>query len=310
MRTARSSRPWRGQRCARGGRRGRPRGGALGSVHDLPRCVVQTGQVPHVDLDHDRSPLEDFVALHSANDAGDLHRRLLCFGDGGGNKADAFEPWCLFHKVHADEPDGAAATALLLLTDRRWRNATSRLVRRIEESGLVPDDHLDLLAQTFLAAGPQVYWEAPGDWFGGPTIVLDPGASDAVGVIEDKDPDEPDDGPVVFAREIRPPLRRWAATRAVRSDPASWGALVKRARQVDPRGGGAIIHGLVDSIERLAPAARDVLFEIAENWPHRKLREAATALRHPPELAQAAPGVVATAVQGTAARPTAQPSLF
>src|SRR3954447_3585911 len=113
------------------------------------------------DLHDGWSPLDDLVALHSAHDAGELRRRLLCYGHGPANKSDAFEPWCLFHGVHANEPDGAVVTALLLLTDRRWRNATSRLVRRIETSGLVPADHLDLLAQTFLAAGRQLYWEAP-----------------------------------------------------------------------------------------------------------------------------------------------------
>lgn len=262
--------------------------------------------MPEVDLDDGWSPLNDLVALHTAEDAGELHRRLLCFGDGGGNTSDAFEPWCLLHRFHADEPDGAVVTALLLLTDRRWRDATWRLVRRIEESGLVPDDQLDLLAQTFLAAGPQVYWEAPGDWFAGPAIVLDSDSSD---VVDAEDLDEPDDRPAVFAREIRPPLRRWAAARAVRSDPGCWGALVKRAREVEPRAGAAIMFGLVDGIDLVAPAARGFLLDIAESWPHRKLREAATALRHPPQAAPA-PVLGATAAQGAAARSAAQASLF
>lgn len=262
-----------------------------------------------VDLQDDWSPLDDLVALHTAGDAGELHRRLLCFGDGRGNKADAFEPWCLLHQFHKDDPAGAVVTALLLLTDRRWRNATGRLVRRIEESGLVPDDQLDLLAQTFLAAGAQVYWEAPRDWFDGPAIVLDAGGPYDVDVMEDEEPGDPDDGPVVFARDVRPPLRRWAAARAVRSDPCCWGALAQQARQVDPRGGAAIIHGLVDSIDLLAPAARDLVLDLAENWPHRKLREAAAALRHPPEPAPT-PLRLAAAAEGPATRSAAQPSLF
>lgn len=273
-----------------------------------------------VDFEDDRTPLEDLVALHTADDAGELHRRLLCFGAGGGNKSDAFEPWCLFHHVHAEEPEGAVVTALLLLTDGRWRNATGRLVRQIEESGLVPDDQLDLLAQTFLAAGPQLYWEAPGDWFTGPAIVLAPGDTDipdvsgAVEVIEDDEPLDPEDGPVVFVREVRPPLRRWAAVRVVRSDPSCWGAVVQRARQVDPRGGAAIIHGLLDSIGLLAPATRDLVLDLAESWPQRKVREAATALRHaPPELAPpagSAVGSVASPAPGAPAPSTVQPSLF
>ena len=168
-----------------------------------------------VDLQDDWSPLDDLVALHTADDAGEFHRRLLCFGDEGGNNSDAFEPWCLLRQFHKDDPEGAVLTALLLLTDRRWRNATGRLVRRIEESGLVPDDQLNLLAQTFLAAEAQVYWEAPDHWFDGPAIVLDTDGPDDVQVIEDEEPGEPDDRPVVFAREIRPPLQRWAAGRVM-----------------------------------------------------------------------------------------------
>lgn len=270
-------------------------------------CGADWPGMQRVDLDDEWTPLDDLVALHTADGAGELHRRLLCFGDGTGNKADAFEPWCLFHKVHVDEPDGAAATALLLLTDRRWRNATSRLVRRIEESGLVPDDQLDLLARTFLAAGPQVYWEAPGDWFAGPAIVLDPAAD--LDVVEGDDLGEPDDRPVVFAREIRPPLRRWAAARAVRSDPACFAAVAKRAGQIDPRAGAAIINGLVDSIDVVAPAARDFVLDLAESWPDRQVREAAAALRHPPQPAPAQLGE-APPVQSAAARAAAQPSLF
>jgi hypothetical protein len=245
----------------------------------------------------------------SGSDAGELRRRLLCFTNWGGNKADAFEPWCLFHRVHADEPEGAVTTALLLLTDRRWCHATGRLVRRIEDSGLVPDDQLALLAQTFLAAGAQVYWEAPADWFDGLAIVLDADDPDAADVFGDEESGDPDDGPVVFAREVRPPLRRWAAGRAVRADPSCWGALVQRARQADPRGGAAIVHGLLDSIDLLVPAARDVVLGLAENWPHRKVREAATALKNPPGPARAA-ATGATAVPGARTPSTAQPSLF
>jgi hypothetical protein len=262
-----------------------------------------------IDVTDDWTPLDDLLVLHTADDAGELHRRLVCFPDGGGNKADAFEPWCLFHKVHEDEPEGAVVTALLLLTDRRWCHATGRLVRRIEESGLVPDDQLGLLAQTFLATGAQVYWEAPANWFDGPAIVLDTDDANAGDVIEEEESGDPDDGPVVFAREVRLPLRRWAAGRAVRSDPSCWGALVQRARQVDPRAGAAIVHGVLDSIDLLAPAAREFVLDLAENWPHGKVREAAATLRNPPEPPRAA-ATGATAVPGARTASAAQPSLF
>lgn len=252
--------------------------------------------------------LDDLMALHTAPDVGELHRRLLCFSDGGGNKADASEPWCLFGKVHADEPESAVDTALLLLTDRRWRNATGRLVRRIEESGLLSDEQLDVLAHTFLAAGRQLYWEVPADWFTGPTIVFETSEPDDVDPTEVEDEDA-DDGPVVFARDVRPPLLRWAARRAIGSDSRCWNALVQRARQIDPRGGAAIIEGVVDAAELLSPAARDAVIDVATSWPHRRLREVASALRHPREPAPADDPAWSTIRRGPEP-PGTQPSLF
>jgi hypothetical protein len=51
------------------------------------------------------------------------------------------------------------------------------------------------------------------------------------------------------AREVRPRLRRWAARRAVREEPARWSALVKRARELDARSGAAIVRGNLDGID-------------------------------------------------------------
>ena len=237
-----------------------------------------------IENDDEWTALRDLVALHTADDADELRRRLVLFPATSGNSADTFEPWCLLHAAHKHEPDGAATTALLLLTDRRWRNATGRLIRRIEESELVSRDHLDLLAQTFLAADAQIYWEAPGDWFGGPEIVID---------LEPGTDDEPDgadlaghagDRPVVVAREVRPPLRRWAAGRVVRAEPASWAALVKRARELEAPGGAGIVRGILDGIDNLAPAARAAVLKLAADWPQRDVRKAAaemTARRKP-----------------------------
>ncbi len=78
-------------------------------------------------------------------------------------------------------------TALLIVTDQRWRNATGRLIRQIDESGLISPDDLDILAQTFLAADRHVYWEIPGEWFDGPATAIGLGPQPV-----DDDPD--DDG--------------------------------------------------------------------------------------------------------------------
>ncbi len=94
---------------------------------------------------------------------------------------------------------------------------------------------------------------------------------------------------MVVAREVRPPLRRWAAGRLVRREPASWSALVHRAGEVDARAGAAIMLGLLDGIEALAPAARELIIGMTAAWPQSDVRKTATevAARQEPAAAQA-----------------------
>lgn len=57
-----------------------------------------------------------------------------------------------------------------------------------------------------------------------------------------------------------------------------WGKLVKRARQSDPRAGAAILRGVLDAVDELAPAARAAVVETAAAWPQRDVRQAAAAI--------------------------------
>lgn len=246
--------------------------------HDGGRRVQTTG-VSEADGEDGWTAAEDLVALHTAGDVDEFHRRLVLYPTGPTNRSDAFEPWCLFHHFHKDNPDGAATTAVLLVTDRRWSNATGRFIRRIDESGLIPPEDLDFLAQTFVAAGPHVYWEVPGEWLGGPAITIDFQSKTIETEPDEEEPDDSaDEGPVVVAREVRPPLRRWAAGRIVRADPGMWSKLVTRARESDPRGGAAIVHGVLDGVEGLTPAARAAVAKLATTWPQHDVREAAAAI--------------------------------
>lgn len=84
---------------------------------------------------------------------------------------------------------------------------------------------------------------------------------------------------------------------------------MKWAREVDPRAGAAIMFGVIDALDALAPAERGRVVDVAESWPRRKLRDTATALRHPPEAAPA-PVPDVTAAPEAATRSAAQASLF
>ena len=102
----------------------------------------------------------EFVELWSANGADDLHR-VLVLHPIVRRSADAFEPYGLLVKHHEAEPDSSIVTALLLLTDPRWRDGVSHLVRRIEDEGVLDGGALDLLARTFVSADKVLYWEVP-----------------------------------------------------------------------------------------------------------------------------------------------------
>ncbi len=170
------------------------------------------------------------------------------------------------------------------MTDRRWSNATGRFIRRIDESGLIPPEDLDFLAQTFVAAGPHVYWEVPGEWLGGPAITIDFQSKTIETEPDEEEPDDSaDEGPVVVAREVRPPLRRWAAGRIVRADPGMWSKLVggaRATRELVQRS----CAGVLDGVDGLTPTARCAV-KLATTWPQHDIREAAAAItaRREPE---------------------------
>lgn len=172
------------------------------------------------------------LSLWSAASADTLHRVLVLYPHVR-ESADALEPMALLEKHHATEPETSAATAVLLLTDRRWRDGLGQLVRRIADSGLLADEQLDLLASAFLAAGRCMYWPVPHEWFSE--------ESDDAG--EDADEVSVSEGPAVAARAVAPPLRRWAAAHLLAREPAAWPRLLARAQDLEARHGAAVVPG-------------------------------------------------------------------
>jgi len=204
--------------------------------------------------------LGELVSLWTAVGADALHR-ILVLQSGGRSSADSFEPMALFTKHHASEPGTSEATAMLLLTDERWR--------------LLTDEQLDGLAIRFLAADRYVYWQVPDAWFTAESVALV--VSDDAGEDAGEDADEAavSEAPARAARGVAPPLRRWAAARVVAREPGARERLLAAAQDLDARHGAAVVAGMFDSIEFMPAAEQARLVTMGTTWPHQHVRRAA-----------------------------------
>lgn len=215
--------------------------------------------------------LRELLDLGSAPSADALHR-VLVLSRPVRRSTDTMEPLWLLRRIAENEPDEVFTTAFLLLTDPRWRKGLSQLVRRIDESGCVDAEDLDEMAESFLAADQVLYWVVPAHWFGDEEIHV-VGLGDVA--VDGGDDGEPDDGQgACVARQVHPPLRRWAAARLVADDPTDVGAVFERAGEVDARSAAAIMAGLLDVIDRVDAATRDRLIDAAVEWPEHGVRRA------------------------------------
>jgi hypothetical protein len=233
----------------------------------------------------------ELLALGRAPTADALHR-VLVLSRPVRQSTDTMEPLWLLHRISETEPEEALTTAFLLLTDHRWRKGVSQLVRRIEDSGCIDKTDLDELAESFLAAERVLYWVVPDGWFGDEQIIVTdfdeaPGDDgDVNGEAGDAD-EPPDENGACVARQVHPPLRRWAAARLVARGLAEVETLIERIDAVDARAAAAIMAGFVDVIDRADGVARDRLIDIAAGWPDHGVRRAGI------ELVAARDGVVA-----------------
>lgn len=205
--------------------------------------------------------LAEVNALWSASTADELHRVLVLHQPIRGS-ADAFEPFALLQQHHEREPASSMVTALLLLTDRRWGGGVGHLVRMIETSQMLSSDDIDLLARLFLDAADAVYWEIPDEWFSdGVVIVLEEEITDRTEARDDvAQHGEPVAEPAAVARRaVSPPLRRWAAAWVVRHDASMWSSTLARSSELDSHAAAAVISGLLDVRDALAPEAQRLL---------------------------------------------------
>lgn len=137
---------------------------------------------------------------------------------------------------HASEPETSLTTALLLLTDRRWRDGAARLVRRIADSSILDADQLDLLARTFIAAADAIYLAVPDEWLaGGEQIVID---------LDGDDPEETDGARYASGRGPR----AWSCPTTCVSGRLGTGESPRTARPID------VCSDRGDDIQSLQPA--------------------------------------------------------
>ena len=205
--------------------------------------------------------------LWSAKTAKELHC-VLVLHPSIRRSTNAFEPYLLFAKHHETEPATSVVTAMLLLTDRRWRDGVGQLARRIEASGVLDAEELDLLATAFVAADEAVFWEVPDEWFSDDVVMV---VLDDTAVPVDEKPDGVA-GPTVARRDVVPPLRRWAGARLVRRDPGRWRSLFARAGELDARSAAAVMSGVLDSIDCLEANVQAVMIHRATRWPEPGVR--------------------------------------
>jgi hypothetical protein len=188
---------------------------------------------------------DDGVALLSAATVDELRRRLLSTGPRRRSCVDAE----LLLRTHHQAAPGALDTARLLLTDRRWARLSATLVHGLIRTGLLSDDDLDALARELL----------DGEWLAYRVDNDGPG----------------DDNQLVARRPIPPPLRRWAASRAIRRALLASSEVFALLGALPARATGEAVRGMVDELESLPADEADELLETALSWPARAARMAA-----------------------------------
>ena len=150
--------------------------------------------------------------------------------------------------VHGTGELPPAFPAMLSCSCRRWDRVTTRLIAAIEASGLLCGSDLDELAESLLShelvISYPLAWVSP-QWL---HIDLSDGTSRTHPV------DEATLGQ--HRPSFEPPLRRWAARRALRADPARLDDLLSAAGHFQPRHRDALIHGLLDAADVLEEAPR------------------------------------------------------
>jgi hypothetical protein len=150
--------------------------------------------------------------LSSARDTDELCRLLLQSAWGWRSSSRYAEAVDLLGKVQGTGTLPAAFCALLLCTCQRWRAVTAKLIAAIEGSGMLMAPDLDELAESFLNEDVTVRyslaWLNP-EWLTPEWLKDLANETGMANIAEDATGSD--------RRRIEPPLRRWAASEALRN---------------------------------------------------------------------------------------------
>lgn len=186
---------------------------------------------------------DSLAELAGAGDADELCRLLLESAWGWGSSTRHTEAVELLRSVRGTGELDGHFLAFLLCTCHRWDRVTAKLIAALEDSQLVSGADLDSLAESFLTH--EVIIECPVGWLRPDLLGMEFDDGEALFTVADE-------LPVVERRRPEPPLRRWAAARALRSDPGRLGELLSFATSLPPRHRAAVVQGLLDSATGLA----------------------------------------------------------
>jgi hypothetical protein len=143
---------------------------------------------------------------------------------------------------------GDCFLVLLLCTCTRWDRVTAKLIAQLEVSGLLGSADLDELAESFVSE--EVNVECSVGWLAPEWLQLEPGPGGSEPVRL------PEGTPTTRTLTVEPPLRRWAAARALRGRPERLGDLLDLSRRLPKLHGYAVLHGLLDAAGALAETDR------------------------------------------------------
>jgi hypothetical protein len=186
--------------------------------------------------------------LAAAGDSDELCRLLVRSPRGWGSSTRHSEAVSLLRATHGRGTLPGSLVALLLCTCHRWDRVTAKLIAAIEDSGLLTSVELDELAESLLS--DEVVAVFPLAWVSPEWLEFDT-AEDTTRTVKVSD-----DMMARDRRRLEPPLRRWAAARALPNDPGRLDDLLESVDGLPPRHRDALLHGLLDAAGSLAAGQR------------------------------------------------------